>query len=121
MNDTMIFDNNDLSKCIQFLIVLYFGYMNSKEETKKIIKTTLVERGANFVALFGSFAREEEKQTSDIDILVNFKNPISLFDHAGIELEEKTGKKIDLITERGLSKYIRPFITKELVTLYERR
>lgn len=75
------------------------------------------------MALFGSFAREEEKPISDVDILVNFKSPISLFDHAGIEieLEEKIGKKVDLVTERGLSKYIRPFIINELVTLYEGR
>ena len=97
--------------------------MDSREKTKEIIKETLVEKGADFIALFGSFAREEEKPTSDIDILVNFKNPISLFDHAGIELEleEKTGKRVDLITEHGLSKYIRPFIINELTTLYERR
>ncbi|MCX6751559.1 MAG: nucleotidyltransferase family protein [Candidatus Nomurabacteria bacterium] len=97
--------------------------MNSREKTKEIIKNTLIEKGANFVALFGSFARGEEKSTSDIDILVNFKDPISLFDHAGIEieLEEKTGKKIDLVTERGLSKYIRPFIINDIATLYEGR
>lgn len=97
--------------------------MNSREKTKEIIKETLVEKGADFVALFGSFARGEEKATSDIDILVNFKEPISLFDHAGIELEleKKTGVKVDLVTERSLSKYIRPFIINELTTLYERR
>lgn len=95
--------------------------MNSREKIKEIIKKTLIEKGADFVALFGSFARGEEKSTSDVDILVNFKKPISLFDHAGIELEleEKTGKKIDLITKRGLSKYIRPFIMNELTILYE--
>ena len=94
-----------------------------REKTKEIIKETLIKKGADFVALFGSFAREEEKSASDIDILVNFKDPISLFDHAGIELEleKKTGKKVDLVTERGLSKYIKPFIMNELVTLYEKR
>lgn len=96
--------------------------MDSREKTKEIIKEALVKKGADFVALFGSFAREEEP-IGDIDILVNFNPPISLFDHAGIELEleERIGKKVDLVTERGLSKYIRPFITNELITLYERR
>ena len=57
------------------------------------------------MALFGSFARGDEKAESDVDILVNFKKPISLFDHAGIEidLENKTGRKVDLVTERSLS------------------
>ncbi|MEK7459837.1 MAG: nucleotidyltransferase family protein [Patescibacteria group bacterium] len=94
-----------------------------REEVEKIIQATLKRNGANFIALFGSFSRGENKQISDIDILVNFKKPISLFDHAGLELEleKKTGKKIDLVTERGLSKYIKPFIMKDLITLYEGR
>jgi len=97
--------------------------MSEREKISQIIKETLIQNGANFIALFGSFARGEEKTESDVDILVNFKNPISLFDHAGIEidLENKTGKKVDLVTEKSLSKYIRPFIMNELVTLYEGR
>lgn len=97
--------------------------MGEKEKTSQIIKETLVKNGADFVALFGSFARGEEKTESDVDILVNFKKPISLFTHAGIEidLENKIGRKVDLVTERSLSKYIHPFVMKELVTLYEGR
>lgn len=97
--------------------------MSEREKTSQIIKETLIQNGADFVALFGSFARGEEKTESDVDILVNFKKPISLFDHAGIELdlENKTGKKVDLVTEKSLSKYLRPFIMNELVTLYEGR
>jgi len=97
--------------------------MIEKEKTNQIIRETLVRYGADFVALFGSFARREENSESDVDILVNFKKPISLFVHAGIELEleNKIGKKVDLVTEKSLSKYIRPFIMKELFTLYEGR
>ena len=97
--------------------------MNERETTSQIIKEILIKNGADFIALFGSFARGEEKKESDVDILVNFKKPISLFDHAGIELdlENKTGKKVDLITKRSLSKYMRPFIMNELITLYEGR
>lgn len=97
--------------------------MSEKEKMSQIIKEILIQNGADFVALFGSFALGEEKEESDVDILVNFKKPISLFDHAGIELdlENKIGKKVDLITEKSLSKYIRPFIMNELVTLYEGR
>ena len=79
--------------------------MSEKEKTSQIIKETLIKNGADFVALFGSFARGDEKAESYVDILVNFKKPISLFDHAGIEidLENKTGRKVDLVTERSLS------------------
>ena len=95
--------------------------MSEKEKTNEIIKNTLIEKGADFVALFGSYARGDEKITSDVDILVNFKEPISLFEHAGItmELENKIGRKVDLVTQKGMSRFIRPFITKDLVTLYE--
>jgi len=115
-----LYIKNNVSFVIKYVIL---ASMDSREKTKEIIKETLIKRGADFVALFGSFARGEEKNTSDIDVLVNFREPISLFDHAGleIELEEKTGKTVDLVSERGLSKYIRPFIMKELVTLYEGR
>ncbi len=97
--------------------------MDVREKIKETIRETLIRKGADFVALFGSFARGDEKSGSDIDILVNFKSPVSLFDHAGIEmeLEEKVGRKVDLVTRNALSKYLRPFIMNDLVTLYEGR
>ena len=56
-----------------------------------------------------------------LTLLVNFKKPVSLFEHAGIviELENKIGRKVDLVTQKGMSRFVRPFITKDLVTLYE--
>jgi predicted nucleotidyltransferase len=96
--------------------------MTNRIATQEMIKNALIEKGADFVGLFGSFARGEERLDSDIDILVHFTNPISLFDHAGIvlDLEEKIGRRIDLVTEPSLSKFIRPYIMKDLKTLYER-
>ena len=97
--------------------------MSEKEQTNQIIKETLIEKGADFVALFGSYARGEERSDSDIDVLVNFSVPVSLFDHSGIEidLEKKTGRKIDLVTRRALSKYVQPFVQKDMKILYEAR
>ena len=73
------------------------------------------------IGLFGSVARNEETTTSDIDILFTLKNPIGLFTLSDIqfELEEKLHKKVDLISENGLNKFIKEKILKEVKYIYE--
>lgn len=69
------------------------------------------------VGIFGSFARDEERSDSDIDILIDFGNTrLTLFDlvHIGDELEEKLGRKVDLVTRRGLSPLLKPYIEGDL-------
>ena len=88
-------------------------------ETKKIkqIKSKIVKilKKNNVVraGIFGSYARGEEKKNSDIDILVEINDKISLFDFAGIkiELEEKLGRKVDLVEY----KIINPRIKKGIL------
>ena len=46
----------------------YYLNVSDKEKTNEIIKNTLIEKGADFVALFGSYARGNEKPASDVDI-----------------------------------------------------
>lgn len=75
--------------------------------------------------LFGSFARNEELDESDIDILVEIdykNNKVSLLDFFGwkLDLEKITIKNIDLVASDGISKYIKPIIDKEKVLIYER-
>ena len=72
--------------------------------------------------LFGSFARGEETPDSDIDILVDldYSKPVGLeFVQMQIDLMELLRKPIDLVSSRGVSKYIKPFIDKDKVLLYE--
>ena len=72
--------------------------------------------------LFGSFARGEETPDSDIDILVDldYSKPVGLeFVQMQLDLMELLHKPIDLVSSRGLSKYIKPFIDKDKVLLYE--
>lgn len=72
--------------------------------------------------LFGSFARGEETPDSDIDILVDldYSKPVGLeFVQMQLDLMELLRKPIDLVSSRGLSKYIKPYIDKEKVLLYE--
>ncbi len=78
--------------------------------------------GVKRVALFGSVVRGEETPKSDVDILVKFKKPIGLLNLVGVEMElsEQLKRKVDLVTEAALSRYIRPYVEKEKVILYER-
>jgi predicted nucleotidyltransferase len=73
--------------------------------------------------LFGSFSRNEAGGDSDIDILVD----LDYSKHIGLgfvtmqsELQQKLHKKIDLISSKAVSKFIKPFIDKDKVLIYER-
>jgi hypothetical protein len=70
-------------------------------------------------ALFGSYVRGEAKEGSDIDILVELDEDVSLLDFAGIklELEEATGKKVDLVEYETIKPLLRDRILKEQVVL----
>jgi hypothetical protein len=71
--------------------------------------------------LFGSFARGEASEGSDIDLIANFSAPKSLLDLVRIEMEmtEALGRKVDLLTEGGMSPYIRERIDGEVQVVYE--
>jgi len=66
-------------------------------------------------AVFGSFVRGEQKEESDIDILVEFKGKKSLLDLAGlkIELEETLHRKVDVLTYNSLHPLLKDRILKE--------
>jgi len=92
----------------------------SLEEIRNKIEPFLKNRGAEYVAVFGSVARGEDRPDSDIDILVRFNKDISLLDHIGMaqELEDALKQKVDLITERSLSEHVAPNVKKDLKVLY---
>lgn len=73
--------------------------------------------------LFGSYARAEAMDDSDIDILVelDYSQHIGLgFVSMKLDLEEKLGKKVDLVSSNGVSKHILPFIDQDKTLIYER-
>ncbi len=84
------------------------------------IVSLLAGYGAKKISLFGSYARGEEKQKSDIDLIVEFKGKKSLLDLVRIENEvsKKIGRKIDLLTEKSISPYILERIAGERKVLY---
>lgn len=75
--------------------------------------------GAYDVRVFGSVARGQADEKSDIDFLVNMEQGRSLFDLGGLlmDLEELLGCKVDVVTEPGLRERIRDRVLKEAVTL----
>ncbi len=73
--------------------------------------------------LFGSYSRKEADENSDVDILVELDHstPIGMqFFTYGDELQNLLKKKVDVVSYEGLSKYVKPFIDKEKVLIYER-
>lgn len=87
-------------------------------EKEKIVE--ICERNdIEFCAVFGSFARGEATDESDIDLLVRFSKPKG-FDwvDAALEIEDALGRKVDLVTENSLSPYIRENVLKNLEVLY---
>jgi predicted nucleotidyltransferase len=71
------------------------------------------------IGLFGSYARGEQKKTSDVDILVRFKSDATLFDLVGLGdfLEEKLKKKVDLVSAGGMRKELEKNIQKDLIKI----
>jgi len=71
--------------------------------------------GALRLRLFGSVARGEERPDSDIDLLVTMRDDRGFDDYLALaeELEHLLGRKVDLVSERGLSPYFRPYIEAE--------
>jgi hypothetical protein len=72
--------------------------------------------GVKRIGLFGSFARGEEKDSSDVDIMVEFDQPtFDNFMKLVFYLEELFHRKLELVTPDSLSPYIAPYVKNEVV------
>jgi predicted nucleotidyltransferase len=70
---------------------------------------------ARNVRVFGSFARGEQRPSSDIDLLVDLPQEATLLDLIGLklDLEESLHRPVDIVTPDGLSPYLRERILRE--------
>lgn len=77
----------------------------------------LVRFGARHLALFGSAARDELREGSDIDVLVEFDGPATFDRFVGLKayLEDLLGAKVDLATEAMIKPRLRRHIEKDLL------
>ncbi len=97
--------------------------MNLTSKEKLMLQHFFTGRPVKKAYLFGSYARNEACKDSDIDILVELDHtkPIGMkFFTYQTELEELLKIKVDLVSDEGLSKYVRPFVDKDKVLIYER-
>jgi len=85
------------------------------EQVKRKILPVLQRYDVVRAAIFGSLARGETKQGSDIDILVEFAGEKSLLDLAGlkIELEESLGVRVDVLTYGSLHPLLKDRVLSE--------
>jgi len=89
------------------------------KEKRETILEIAAKHGARNVRVFGSAARGEADEQSDIDLLVDMEPDRSLFDHAALwlDLQELLGRKVDVVTERGIKPRLRNRILEEAVPL----
>jgi predicted nucleotidyltransferase len=95
----------------------------SLDEIKRILASHKPELAERFlvceIGVFGSFARGEEDEGSDVDILVEFSEPVGFFTFLELEehLRDLLGRKVDLVSKKALKPRIGGNILRELVTI----
>ena len=94
------------------------------QSVKKKILPTLIRHDVKKAALFGSIVRGELKKKSDVDILIEYKkDDKTLLDFVGLklDLEEKLGRKVDLLTYNSIHPLLKDIILNEQKVIYEKR
>jgi predicted nucleotidyltransferase len=89
-----------------------------KEKREEILRIAAIY-GARNIRVFGSIARGDADEQSDVDFLVEMEPGRSLFDMGGLlaDLESLLQRRVDIVTERGLKKRIRDRVLQEAVPL----
>ena len=94
-----------------------------RDDVLKLLRThkaTLAQRfGVTGLALFGSFARDQAADDSDVDILVRFDAPATSDAYFGVQfyIEDLMGHPVDLVTDKALRAEMRPYIEREMVNV----
>jgi len=92
------------------------------DEGKRKTGPILERYGVAYAALFGSVARGEDRPQNDVDILVRLGHSMGMVEYMDLiqSLEETLQEKVDLVTEQSLNKHVRPCVTPDLTTIYEK-
>jgi len=93
--------------------------LDSLAPYRQKILDAAARRGARNVRVFGSVARGDDRPDSDIDLLVDVEAGRTLLDVIGLEqdLHEILGRRVDVLTEKGLSPYLQQRILAEATSL----
>jgi predicted nucleotidyltransferase len=90
--------------------------------TRAVLPDIRKKYGVKRIGIFGSCARNEQTDKSDVDILVEFNQGKATFDNfmqLASFLEDIFTRHVDLLTSDGMSKHLRPFIEKEVIWIEE--
>ena len=81
------------------------------------IREVAARHGASQVRVFGSFARRTQQSDSDLDLLVDLAPGRSLLDLIAIQqdLEDLLGRRVDVVTARSLSPYLRDSVLRDAI------
>ena len=73
-----------------------------------------------YLGLFGSCATGNQREDSDVDLLVDFNSTKSLLEKGKvqIELQDLFNREVDLVSRKNIKPTLKPFIDKQLITLY---
>jgi hypothetical protein len=87
------------------------------------LKPYLKEYGISRIAVFGSYARDEDKPDSDIDLLVDINKSYGLLKFINLKqlIEAKLGKRVDLVESQCIEPLIRDEVLASAITIYEQR
>jgi len=90
------------------------------QQQKNIIISTIMPFHPVRIGVFGSVARGENTENSDIDILYQLKDSIGLLNIVRMKnsLEEKLNTKVDLVSERYINPKLKPYIMNDLEIIY---
>lgn len=90
------------------------------QKHQKQIERICKASGISYLAVFGSQSRGDAKTNSDVDLLVEFKQTPGLIEFIRTKqlFESVLNTKVDLVTKKGLSKYIEPLLRKDLYQIY---
>jgi len=90
-----------------------------KKKISRLKSELMKQYGVKRIELFGSYVRGEQREDSDLDVLVEFDRPVSLLDVVGLEqfLSDILQTKVDVVLRRSVRPELKEIILKEAVPL----
>ncbi len=101
---------------------MWYYIVMSITELKEKISPILKTYGIKKASVFGSVSRGDDRPDSDVDLLIERgPGPMGMFKYMELveKLENKLGRKVDLVSEGYVVKYFEPYIRKDLKQIYE--
>ena len=89
----------------------------SRTEIEQVILELLHKYHAEYALLFGSYARGEATEKSDVDLLISYQNLIGMFALGGVysDMEDAFNKPVDIVSERALTASYASVSSKQLL------